>query len=75
MSSSEEDEIIIILVKESECLYNRKHSDYYKSDVKQKVYDDIADFMQIKMNSQLSGLYIVIYKLKRIFNFSFLNIN
>ena len=61
MTSTKEDEMIITLVKENECLYNKKNTNYYKNKVKMEIYEQIAGFLEIKLNSKLSRMY---YKLR-----------
>ena len=61
MTSTKEDEMIITLVKENVCLYNKKNANYYKNKVKMEIYEQIAGFLEMKLNSKLSRMY---YKLR-----------
>ena len=64
MTTSREDELIIVMAKESRELYNKK----YKNTDKSKIYKEMADFLNLKLISTLSRKYkkllTIFYQLK-----------
>ena len=64
MTTSREDELIIVMAKESRELYNTK----YKNTDKSKIYKEMADFLNLKLISTLSRKYkkliTIFYQLK-----------
>ena len=57
MGTVQEDEVIIAIIEDHECIYNKKHGDHYKNSVKTEIYQQIAGFLEIKFNSKMSCMY------------------